>query len=62
MPKKALPDPKLDKKCSESTNTNDLEEIQLEKMISAIAPTVPRSNRIISRLSHLRDKKDARRR
>lgn len=40
------------KEMSESTNTNDLEEIQLDSM--ALVGTM-RPNRIISRLSHLRD-------
>jgi hypothetical protein len=60
--KKAVPEAKLEKERSENANGNDLEEIQLDSMTSAIAPPVPRSNRIISRLSHLRDNKDARRR
>ena len=41
------------KEMRESTNTNDLEEIQLDSM--ALVGTL-RTNRIISRLSHRRDK------
>jgi serine/threonine protein kinase len=53
-------EPPKEKEKSESTNTNDLEEIQLDSMTSAMA-VVPRSNRIISRLSHLRDKEGRKR-